>query len=125
MHFYSVYLSDFEGETWITVAAEPYENIYGNEKYDGYFIMDNYLFVINNTGSYKLPPIITSESSKFKTYIPEPVHDDQLELNFYVMDGAFAWYVRDIGWVWEITDITKLNTENAQYILTVPKRKSK
>lgn len=125
VHFYSVYMSDLEGGTLVTVVAETYDNIYGDVKYDGYYMLDNHLFVVVNKGSYNLPPIIPSKSSRFKTYIPDPIHYDPLELRFYVIDGAFAWYVRDIGWVWEITDITKLNTENAKGILTVPKRKTK
>lgn len=79
--FYSVNMSDYNGGTIVTVVAETCENLYGNKKYDGYYICNDNLIVVYNKGSYKLPPILPSKSATFKTIIPYPMKYDPRSLH--------------------------------------------
>lgn len=123
--FYSVDLSDYNGGTIVNVVAETCEDLYGNKKYDGYYMYNDNLIVIYNKGSYKLPSKLQSKSATFKTIIPYPMKYDPPEFTYYIINGVYGWIVNNIGWVWVIPEDLDVTSKNGEIIVTVPQRSFK
>lgn len=123
--FYSVYLSDYEDGTMVTIVSELYDNIFGDTQYNGYYIMDGHTIVFHIDGKYKLPYVKPSKSLTFKTYTPFPCPYDPSETQYFIFHGAYTWKIKDIGWVWVVPDNIIIGSKNNNTVVTVPKRTSK
>lgn len=123
--FYCIYMTDHEGVTKVSISADCYENIYGDSEYDGYYLLDGKLIVIENKGSYKLPPTVPSKSKTFKTFIPYPCHYDPKEWFCCIASGLFGLHVDYVGWVWYEPDDMTVSSKDNTIIVTMPKRVSK
>lgn len=123
--FYRIYMTDHKGVTKVSVSADSYENIYGDCEYDGYYLLDGNLIVIENKGSYKLPPTVPSKSKTFKTFIPYPCPYDPKEWLYCIASGLFGLHVDYVGWVWYEPDDMTISSKDNTIIVTMPKRVSK